>query len=141
RDDAYRPPPGAAGGSFQDQLRRGGFDVPGPPQQGALQGPPGGAQGAPDPGGNYGADGFTPGGGLRGTQRQGTVAPIPIAIPVFVGDDPRLAADVAHVVMADLERSGLFRPLDQASFLESIRDVNALPRFPDWRQIGAEALT
>ncbi len=44
------------------------------------------------------------------------------------------------VVASDLERSGLFQPLDPASYLEDIRDINALPRFPDWRQISAEAL-
>jgi TolB protein len=134
-DDAYRPPAGGGGGGgFQDQLRQQGYDVPPPPPQG------GGARGGDD--GYSGGGSFTPGegGGLRGTQRQGTVAPIPIAIPVFTGEDSKLAADVAQVVMADLERSGLFQPLDPASFLENIRDVNALPRFPDWRQIGAEAL-
>ncbi len=77
---------------------------------------------------------------LQGTQTQGTIAPIPIAIPVFLGDDPQLAADVADVVQGDLERSGLFQPLDRASFLEQIRDVNAAPRFPDWRSIRADAL-
>ncbi len=78
--------------------------------------------------------------GLSGTQRQGTIAPIPIAIPGFLGDDPKLAADIAGVVAADLERSGLFRSLDQASFLERISDVNRAPRFPDWRAIRADAL-
>ncbi|WP_244534586.1 Tol-Pal system beta propeller repeat protein TolB [Hyphomicrobium sp. CS1GBMeth3] len=129
-DDAYRPPAGGGGGGgFGDQLREQGYDVPPPPPQGP---PPGGYQGG-------GQDGFSSE-GLRGTQRQGVVAPIPIAIPAFTGDDPKLAQDVAQVLMADLERSGLFQPLDPASFLERISDVNALPRFPDWRQIGAEAL-
>ena len=35
---------------------------------------------------------------------------------------------------------GLFMPLDRASFLEQVRDVNAAPRFPDWRSIRADAL-
>lgn len=78
--------------------------------------------------------------GLSGTQRQGTIAPIPIAVPSFLGDNPKLAADVAGVVMADLEGSGLFRTLDPASFLERIQDVNRAPRFPDWRAIRADAL-
>lgn len=142
-DDAYRPPAGGGGGGggFGDQLRQQGYDVPPPSGGGGEGGFRGG--GAAGPGGGPGMSGgnnFTGEGGLRGTQRQGTVAPIPIAIPVFTGDDPKLAADVAQVVMADLERSGLFQPLDPASFLEDIRDVNALPRFPDWRQVGAEAL-
>jgi len=39
-----------------------------------------------------------------------------------------------------LQGSGLFRPLDRASFLEQIGNVNQLPTFPNWRQIGADAL-
>jgi TolB protein len=58
----------------------------------------------------------------------------------FAGDDARLAVDVANIVAADLERSGLFRPLDRAAFLEQPRDLNAVPRFPDWRAIGAEGV-
>jgi TolB protein len=77
---------------------------------------------------------------LTGTQRQGTLAPIPIAIPEFLGEDPKLGSDVAEVVAADLERSGLFDSLDRASFLERVRDVNAAPRFPDWRAIQTDAL-
>ena len=77
---------------------------------------------------------------LQGTQTQGTIAPIPIAIPLFLGDDPQLAGDISDVVQADLERSGLFQPLDRASFLEQIRDVNAAPRFADWRSIRSDAL-
>jgi TolB protein len=77
---------------------------------------------------------------LQGTQTQGTIAPIPIAVPLFLGDDPQLAGDISNVVQADLERSGLFQPLERESFLEQIRDVNAAPRFPDWRAVRADAL-
>ena len=78
--------------------------------------------------------------GLRGTQREGTIAPIPIAIPEFLGEDQRFAAEITGVITADLERSGLFQPLDPASFIERIRDINAPPRFQDWRVINAQAL-
>ena len=77
---------------------------------------------------------------LRGTQTQGTIAPIPIAIPDFSGADPKLAADISEIVTADLQHSGLFQPLDRASFLERIVNVNTAPRFPDWRAIQAQAL-
>lgn len=77
---------------------------------------------------------------LQGTQTQGTIAPIPVAIPLFLGDDAQMAGEISDVVQADLERSGLFQPLDRASFLEQVRDVNAAPRFPDWRSIKADAL-
>jgi TolB protein len=77
---------------------------------------------------------------LKGTQTEGTIAPIPIAVPLFVGDDPQLAGNVSDVLQADLERSGLFRPLDRASFLEQVRDINTVPRFGDWRSVQADAL-
>lgn len=128
-DDAYRGPPPAGG--LDAQLRQ--FQTP-PPQ-------PGGAPGGQATPADLSGGGGLQGGVLRGTQRQGTVAPIPIAIPLFLGDDPKLGADIAQVVAADLERSGLFEPIDPASYLEQIRDINALPRFPDWRQIRADALT
>ncbi len=78
---------------------------------------------------------------LTGRQVEGSLSPIPIAIPEFAGDNPTLAAEISNVVANDLESSGLFRPLDRASFLEDLRDVNAAPRFVDWRQIGADALS
>lgn len=80
------------------------------------------------------------GGGLRGTQREGTIAPIPVAIPLFLGEDERFAAEMTQVITADLERSGLFQPLDPASFIERIRDINTPPRFQDWRVINAQGL-
>ncbi len=77
---------------------------------------------------------------LRGTQREGTIAPIPIAVTEFLGGDPKLAGDISNIISADLGRSGLFDPLDRASFLERIADINSAPRFPDWRSIRAQAL-
>jgi TolB protein len=71
---------------------------------------------------------------------RGTLTPIPIAIPQFLGDDSRFVAEVTNVVTADLERSGLFRPLDPASFIDRVRNFNAEPRFADWRTIGAQAV-
>jgi len=74
---------------------------------------------------------------------EGVQAPLPIAIPNFIGATPdasAMGADVASVVRADLERSGLFRPLDPQSFIENVRDINVPPRFGDWRIIQAEGL-
>ena len=77
---------------------------------------------------------------LEGTTTQGQIAPTPIAIPNFLGEDPKLGADVAGVVAADLGNSGLFATLDPKSFLEQIANVNAAPNFTNWRQIRADAL-
>jgi len=79
-------------------------------------------------------------GRLQGEVQGGTLKPIPIAIPEFLGDDPRFALEVSNIVSADLERSGLFQPLDRAAFIDSVRDMNAPPRFPDWRAINAQGL-
>jgi TolB protein len=74
---------------------------------------------------------------------EGVVQPIPIAITNFFGTSPRdqqTAQDVASVVRGDLERSGLFLPLDQKSFIERIPSFGAIPKFNDWRVIKAEGL-
>jgi TolB protein len=76
----------------------------------------------------------------RVTVDEATLKPRPIAVPEFLSEDPRLGTDVANVVAADLERSGLFQPLDRAAFIERLRDLNVAPRFLDWRSVGAEAL-
>ena len=66
------------------------------------------------------------------------VQPLPIALPAFGGG--QVGADIVGVIGANLQRSGLFRPLDPASFVE--KDLNAAvqPRFADWKQINAQAL-
>jgi len=69
---------------------------------------------------------------------RGDVQPLPIAIPAFVGG--QVGADIAGVISANLQRSGLFRPLDPASFVERDLTVSVLPRFPAWQQINAQAL-
>ena len=51
------------------------------------------------------------GGGLRGTQREGTIAPIPIAIPEFLGEDQRFASEVTGVVAG---RPGALGPVPAA---------------------------
>jgi TolB protein len=74
---------------------------------------------------------------------EGVVEPLPIAISEFYGADPDAAArgrDIADVVSADLERSGLFRPIDRRAFIQSPEQLRDLPRFGDWRQINAQAL-
>lgn len=72
--------------------------------------------------------------------RGGNIEPLPIAIPTFGGDDTKLSADIVAVVVADLKRSGLFRPLDPKSFIQKDMDVSSAPRFGDWRIIAAQAL-
>ena len=70
---------------------------------------------------------------------RGNVEPLPIAIPTFIGNTP-MAKQIAEVVTADLQRSGLFAPIDQAAFIEKINDPNARPQFANWTAIKAQAL-
>ncbi|MDC3402128.1 Tol-Pal system beta propeller repeat protein TolB [Alphaproteobacteria bacterium] len=70
---------------------------------------------------------------------QGNVDPLPVAILDFYGD-PQLASKIASVVDADLERTGLFRPINRDAFIQKDVDVNTRPRFGDWRIINTQAL-
>lgn len=72
---------------------------------------------------------------------QGKVEPLPIAITEFSSNVPGsvTATNIAGVITADLEGSGLFRSIDRAAFIEKISG-NALPLFANWRQINATAL-
>ncbi|MGQ4273465.1 Tol-Pal system beta propeller repeat protein TolB [Terrihabitans sp. B22-R8] len=74
---------------------------------------------------------------------QGAVQPMPIAITDFVGGtgaEADIARQVSGVVEADLKRSGLFKPIDHAAFIERITNIDAPPRFGDWRILNAQAL-
>ena len=70
---------------------------------------------------------------------KGVIQPLPIAVPAF-NSAGGVGADISRVINANLERSGLFRPLDQASFIERNLDVGVQPRFEDWKIIGSQAL-
>ncbi|HZV20590.1 MAG TPA: TolB family protein, partial [Hyphomicrobiales bacterium] len=70
--------------------------------------------------------------------RRGQIRAIPIAVAEFTGDP--IARDTTEIVAADLERSGLFKPIDRATFIERAALIDALPRFQDWRVINAQAL-
>src|SRR4051812_19522472 len=69
--------------------------------------------------------------------------PIPIAIPDFAGsgEGQRVGRDIARVIINNLRNCGLFRPVDRAAFIQTAEAAAALPRFQDWRVIGAQALT
>ena len=74
---------------------------------------------------------------------KGNIDPTPIAIPDFIGSDSttrQLGKDIAEVIRADLERSGLFKSLNPQSFIETQTDIDNEPTFADWRVIKAEGL-
>ncbi len=74
---------------------------------------------------------------------RGVVEPMPIAVVDFYGSDQKaktFGVNIAGVIAADLERSGLFRPLNKKAFIQSGESLDILPRFGDWRIINAQAL-
>ena len=83
---------------------------------------------------------------LRVDVTEGHLDPLTIAVTDFVsaaGEDPReadIGAEIARVVTSNLERSGLFDPVESAAFIEAIEDIDLRPRFGDWRVINASAL-
>jgi len=69
--------------------------------------------------------------------------PIPIALPNFIAGNPavaELASSITEIITANLKRSGLFVPIDQAGFIEKITSFDAIPHYADWRAINAQAL-
>ena len=70
---------------------------------------------------------------------KGVIEPLPIAITDFLSGDG-LGAETASIIAADLQRSGLFAPIDKGAFIEKISNPDAAPRFEDWKVINAQAL-
>ena len=79
---------------------------------------------------------------LRVDITRGHLEPLPIAVPDFFGDTGAAGhgRQVARLVAADLERSGLFRPIDPRAFIQQPGALRTRPRFADWRLINAQAL-
>jgi TolB protein len=73
---------------------------------------------------------------------KGNMEPVPVAVTDFTSADgsSQMGADIARVIAANLERSGLFRPIEKRAFIQQITSGDAVPRFADWRQINAQAL-
>ncbi len=71
--------------------------------------------------------------------RDANPQPMPIAISNLAGD-ARLGADISRIVSDDLERSGLFKPIDPKAFVQTPDQIGTAPRFADWRLINAQAL-
>ena len=69
---------------------------------------------------------------------RGDVQPLPIAVPAFGGG--QVGADIAQVIGANLQRSGLFRSLDPSTFVEKDLTAAVQPNFANWKQINAQAL-
>jgi TolB protein len=74
---------------------------------------------------------------------RGHVEPLPIALVDLAGSneaDTTVGRQITEVITRNLERSGLFRPIDPAAFIIEPGGMTVRPRFQDWRIINAQAL-
>ena len=72
---------------------------------------------------------------------QANIQPLPIAITDIggPGGDAEIGRQISDVVSADLQRSGLFKPIDRTAFIDTT-GFDAVPNFGSWRVINAQAL-
>jgi TolB protein len=77
---------------------------------------------------------------------EGNREPLPIAITDFFYDDvdatmlSEISNNLSDVVEADLERCGLFDPINEEAFIQKNAAMHLRPRFEDWRLIKSQAL-
>ncbi len=80
---------------------------------------------------------------LEVTLTQGSVKPTPIAITELYSKNSQLikvGKNISTVISDNLERSGLFLPIDQRSFIQDNESLVNKPRFEDWKLIKAQHL-
>ncbi len=80
---------------------------------------------------------------LEVTLTQGSVKPTPIAVTDLYSKNSQLTKvgkNISIVVSDNLERSGLFLPIDKRSFIQDNESLSNKPRFEDWKLIKAQHL-
>tara|TARA_B100000575_G_scaffold74249_1_gene57843 strand:+ start:1410 stop:2726 length:1317 start_codon:yes stop_codon:yes gene_type:complete len=80
---------------------------------------------------------------LEVTLTQGSIKPTPIAITTLYSSSSnfeKIGKNISNVISDNLERSGLFIPLDQKSFIQNNKSLSQQPRFEDWKVIKAQHL-
>ena len=82
---------------------------------------------------------------VRGAARE----PMPIAIPEMIGSNSNLFSKiigsnygdkVREVIVADLDRSGLFKVIPSQSYIDRLTSIDQKPSFVDWQAIKTQAL-
>ena len=69
---------------------------------------------------------------LEVTLTQGSIKPTPIAVTNLFSDNlnlEKIGKNISNVISDNLERSGLFIPLDRKAFIQSNESLSSLPRF------------
>ena len=77
------------------------------------------------------------------TITQGTIKPTPIAITDFYSKNNQLykiGKNISKVISDNLERSGLFLPINKDAFIQNNEDLSKQIRFEDWKVIKSQYL-
>lgn len=80
---------------------------------------------------------------LRIDVTQGRADPMPIAVTIFKSEgikNKNIGKKISTVISANLERSGLFAPIDPKAFLETSIEMDLRPQFGNWRVLNAQAM-
>ena len=80
---------------------------------------------------------------LEVTLTQGTIKPTPIAVTNFYSKDDKevkIGKNISMVISDNLERSGLFKPIERKAFIQDEESLSNQPRFEDWKIIKAQHL-
>ena len=80
---------------------------------------------------------------LELTINQGTIKPTPIAITdlyAINNNTTKIGKNISMVVSNNLERSGLFIPINKKAFIQNNESLSNQPRFEDWKVIKAQHL-
>ena len=81
---------------------------------------------------------------LRVDITRGVVEPMPIAITTFYSTAPQhsdFATQIPQVISANLESSGLFKPVNPRAFVQNVASLHVDgPRFGEWRAINTQAM-
>lgn len=80
---------------------------------------------------------------LRIDVTQGRADPMPIALNDFVGVDDnynQVGSDISLVIAQNLERSGLFAPINKEAFIKKAVPLDRRPEFSNWKVLNAQAM-
>ena len=80
---------------------------------------------------------------LEVTLTQGTIKPTPIAITDFFANEinsQKIGKNISQLISDNLERSGLFLPIEKKAFIQDTSSLAIQPRFEDWKVIKAQHL-
>ena len=77
------------------------------------------------------------------TITQGTIKPTPIAITDFYSNNSqanKIGKNISEVISNNLERSGLFLPINKKAFIQNNESLYSQVRFEDWKIIKSQYL-